>query len=104
MVKIRLAINQEFIIDIINLLDIGTYTNCIREGLIPTQCYEKTTERLYGANHSRLKIKYKISNVHIYNQNICFRTTFFLVKDLHQTIILGTPFLFVFYPSFVDKT
>jgi hypothetical protein len=67
--------------------------NCIQEGIIPTKYYEKTTEKLHQASGIRLNIEYKISNAHICNNGICFKTTFILVKNITSKIILGNPFL-----------
>lgn len=103
-VKIKLVINQEYVINTIVLLDIGADMNCVQEGLIPIQYFEKTTERFFRSNHSRLKRNYKISNVRICKQDICFKTTFILVKDLHPSIILETPFSSLIYPFSVDRT
>lgn len=61
LIEVHLIINQQYIIDI-RALD--TDMNYVR-GLIPTRYYEKFIERLSSANHYRLKINYKISNVHI---------------------------------------
>jgi hypothetical protein len=48
---------------------------------------------LHQANGARLNIEHKISNAHICNNGICFKTTFILVKNITSKIILGTPFL-----------
>lgn len=44
LMKVRLIINQE------HLLGTGADVNCVQEGLIPIQYYEKSIERLYSAN------------------------------------------------------
>lgn len=59
---------------------------------------EKTTQNLVNANKKKMKINYKVSNVHICNQNICYQTSFIFVNSLQQQIILGTPFLTQHYP------
>jgi hypothetical protein len=41
----------------------------------------------------KIQINYKLLNVHICNQRICFKNIFILVKDMTQQIILETPFL-----------
>lgn len=43
------------VVDTIALIDTRAYMNYVQEGLILTQYYEKTIEKLYSANHSRLK-------------------------------------------------
>lgn len=52
------VIDQEFTLETLALVD-----NIIREGLIPTCYYEKTTQAMFTANDQKLKIKYKLSNV-----------------------------------------
>ena len=72
--------------------------NCIQEGLIPLKYYEKSFERLTQANGEKLIINYKVPNVHICNDGICFETVFILIKDLSSKIILRNPFMALLYP------
>ena len=51
-----------------------------------------------GANSKSLKINYKLSNAHIFNQDICIKQTFILVRDLKEKVLLGVPFLNSIYP------
>jgi hypothetical protein len=95
-VKITLIINAEFQITTVALIDSGTDMNCIQERIIPTKYYEKTTKKLHQASRARLNIDHKISNAHVCNNEICFKTTFILVKNITSKIILRTPFLALF--------
>ena len=72
--------------------------NCIQKRLIHLKYYEKSSERLTHANGEKLIINYKIPNVHICNDGICFETIFVLIKDLSSKIILGNPFMALLYP------
>ena len=72
--------------------------NCIQEGLIPLKYYKKPSERLTQANGEKLIINYKIPNVHICNDEICFETFFVLIKNLYSKVILGNPFMALLYP------
>ena len=45
---------------------------------------KKTSQSLFGANGKRLAIKYKLTDVHIHNHDICIKQTFILVKDLNE--------------------
>jgi hypothetical protein len=72
--------------------------NCIQEEIITTKYYEKTTKKLHQARGPRLNIEYKIPNAHICNDEICFKTTFILVKKITSKIILGNQFLALLYP------
>jgi hypothetical protein len=53
---------------------------------------------LHQASGTRLNIEYKIPNAHICNDEICFKTTFSLVKNITSRIILGNPFLALLDP------
>ena len=70
--KITLVINKEFSLTKITLIDSGADMNCIQEGLISLTYCEKSSERLTQANSEKLIINYKIPNVHICNDGICF--------------------------------
>ena len=76
--------------------------NCIQEGLIPIQYYEKTGQELFVANKGKLYIEYKLQNVHICQDNYCFRTQFILVQNMTEPLILGTPFITLLYPFQVN--
>ena len=76
--------------------------NCLQEGLVLTQLYDKTRQTLFGANGRKLAIKYKLSDAHICNQGICIKQTFILVKDLKEKALLGVPFLSSIFPMWVD--
>ena len=97
-VKIALKIGKSFHKDFSALIDSGADLNCIREGLIPTTYYEKTTQKLFTANNSGLKIKYKLPEAQICNNGRCYNNSFILTKDITEEIILGTPFLTQIYP------
>ena len=72
--------------------------NCIKEGIIPTKYFEKTKEGLKSANGSNLNIQYKLSDICIENQNVFYKISFLLVKDLTTDIILGTSFIGLLKP------
>ena len=84
------------------MIDSGAALNCLQEGLVPTQLYEKTRQTLFGANGKKLTIKYKLSDAHICNQGICIKQTFILVKDLKEKTLLGVPSLSSIFPMWVD--
>ena len=96
--KITLVINNKFSLREIALIDSVVDMNCIQEGLIPLKYYEISSERLTQANGEKLIINYKIPNVHICNDGICFETIFVLIKGLSSKIILGNPFMALLYP------
>ena len=102
-IKIRIFIKPDFSKDIIALVDSGADINCIQEGLIPSGYFEKTLQRVVGANKQALQVKYKVSNAHVCNKNICYKISLLLVKDMNKEMILGTPFLSLLYPLTVDK-
>ena len=55
-----------------------------------------------SANSKPLAIYYKISNVHICNKNVCYKTSLLFVRDMNKEIILETPFLALLYLFKVD--
>ena len=89
-IKVTIKID-DYQITLIALLDIGADLNCIQEGLVPTKYFHKTRERLSSANGSQMHIDYKLPKVYICQNNVCFKTSFVLVKNLTDKIILGTP-------------
>ncbi|GAV90788.1 RVP domain-containing protein, partial [Cephalotus follicularis] len=92
-INITIIIQDSFKLQTTALIDSGAQMNCIQEGLIPTKYFEKTKQRLSTANGENLRVKFKITNVHICNEDICIKQSFILVKDLDIGIILGQPFL-----------
>jgi hypothetical protein len=104
---IRWHTNVKLIIDdhkieVIVLVDSGADLNCIQEGLIPTKYFEKSTERLNSANGSKMHIKYEINNAHVCKDKVCFKTSFVLVKNLNDKVILGLPFIHLLLPFTTD--
>ena len=62
--------------------------NCKQEGLIPLKYYEKSFERLTQANGEKLIINYKIRNVHICSDGVCFENVFVLINSFTMVILL----------------
>ena len=102
-VSLTIVVKDKFVFDIIALIDSGAAENCLQEGLVPIRLYEETSQSLFGANDKRLAIKYKLTDVHIYNHDICIKQTFILVKDLNEKALLGIPFLSSIYLMWVDN-
>ena len=50
-----------------------------------------------------MQIEFKLPKAHICQDNMCFKTTFVLVKNLADKVILGNPFLCSLYPFTVDS-
>ena len=100
-INVKLII-EDHEIEVIVLVDIGADLNCIQEGLIPTKYFEKSTERLNSANGSKMHIKYEINNAHVCKDKVCFKTSFVLVKNLNDKVILGLPFIHLLLPFTTD--
>ena len=100
--EVNLVIKGE-IFTTITLIDSGTDVNCIQEGLISTQYYEKTLEKVTSANGSKMNIQYKLSSAKICKGKICYNTSFVLIKNMNACMILGTPFLTLLYPFHVTE-
>jgi hypothetical protein len=98
-IKVNLVINKEYTINnIVALVDSGADMNCIQEGIVPTQYFEKTSQSLSNASGVKMIIKYKLNQVYICNKGICLETTFLCIRNLQQELILGTPFLSMIMP------
>ena len=92
-IKVKLFIKPDFCKEFLAFVESGADINCVQEGLTPTIYSEKTYQGVVSASSKPLAIDFKISNVHICNQNVCYKTSFLLVRDMNKEIILGTPFL-----------
>ena len=57
----------------------------------------KSIERLTQTNGKKLLINYKLPNVHVFNDGICFETVFGLIKSLSSKIILRNSFVDLLY-------
>ena len=66
---------------IIVMIDSGADMNYIQEGLIPSNYFEKSTERLVSVNGTQMKIKYELNNAHVCHGNVCFKIPSVLVKN-----------------------
>ena len=84
------------------MIDFGADMNCIQEGLIPSKYFEKSTERLVFANGSQMKIKYELKNAHVCHDNVYFKVSSVLVKNLTDKVILDLPFINALYPFLVE--
>uniref|UniRef100_A0A7N1A7L2 Peptidase A2 domain-containing protein n=1 Tax=Kalanchoe fedtschenkoi TaxID=63787 RepID=A0A7N1A7L2_KALFE len=102
-IKIKLLINNSFMIELIALIDSGADVSVIQEGLIPTKYFEKTTHSLRHAGGEKLQIDFKIPKAYICNNKVCIPESFLLVKNITNQVILGTPFLKqIFHITHID--
>ena len=79
------------------MIDSGADMNCIQEGLIPLKYYEKSTEKLFSANGTQMKIKYELNNAHVCHENVCFKISSILVKNMTVKVILVILFVNTLY-------
>lgn len=49
-----------------------------------------------------MNIKYELNNVHICQNNICFKINSFLVKNMTDKVILDMPFISSLYPFLIE--
>ncbi|KAI5339377.1 hypothetical protein L3X38_018649 [Prunus dulcis] len=84
------------------LFDSGADLNCIQEGLIPTKYYQKSRESLSTASGKSLQLNFELPKAHICQNKVCFKTSFVLVKNITDEVILGLPFLALLYPFQVE--
>ena len=97
--EVQIVVNKEYYFTIIALLDLGAYSNCIQEELILAKYYERTTEGLSQASGTSLSIDFGLQNTHVHRDGIYIQTTFVLVKNITNKVILGNPFITLLYPS-----
>ncbi|CAL9012684.1 unnamed protein product, partial [Prunus brigantina] len=99
----KVTINvKDFEFNTVALFDSGADLNCIKEGLVPTKYYKKSTESLSTASGKTLQINYEIPKAHVCQNKICFKTSFVLVKNITDKVILGLPFISMLYPFHVE--
>ena len=96
--KVRIVISKDFEFEVIALIDSGTDLNYIQEGIIPSKYFKKTRERLTSASGRKMQIEFRIPKAHVCQDNTCFKTTFVLVKNMTDMVILGNPFMCLLYP------
>ena len=101
--KVRIVISKDFEFEVVALIDSGADLNCIQEGIIPSKYFKKSRERLTSASGGKMQIEFKLPKAHVCQGNMCFKTTFVLVKNLTDKVILGNPFLCSLYPFTVDS-
>ena len=101
--KVKIVISKDFEFEVIALIDSGADLNCIQEGIIPSKYFKKTRERLTSASGGKMQIEFKIPKAHVCQDNTCFKTTFVLVKNMTDRVILGNPFMCLLYPFIIDS-
>ena len=101
--KVRIVISKDFEFEVIALIDLGADLNYIQEGIIPSKYFKKTRERLTSASGGKMQIEFKIPKAHVCQDNTCFKTTFVLVKNMIDRVILGNPFMCLLYPFITDS-
>ena len=97
LIRITLVFSDDFKLDTIALFDTGADLNCIKEGVVPKQFLQPTSEKLSAANNSKLHIAGK-TQAFVFNTGISLKTFFVVTKDINHTIILGTPFIDMLTP------
>ena len=100
--KSLIVVSHDYHFTVIAMIDSGADMNCIQEGLIPSQYFEKSIERLVSANGTQMKIKYELNNAHVCHGSVCFKIPSILVKNVTDKVILGLPFINALYPFLVE--
>ena len=50
-----------------------------------------------------MQIEFKIPKAHVCQDNTCFKTTFVIVKNMTDRVILRNPFMCLLYPFITDS-
>ena len=101
--RVTIVVAHDFQFSVVAMIDSGSDLNCIQEGLIPSKYFEKSSERLFSANGSQMKITYELNNAHVCQNNVCFKIPSVLVKNMSDKVILGIPFISALYPFLTEK-
>ena len=101
--KVRIVISKDFEFEVIALINSGADLNCIQEGIIPSKYFKKTRERLTSASGGKMQIEFKIPKAHVCQDNTCFKTTFVIVKNMTDRVILRNPFMCLLYPFITNS-
>ena len=103
-VKVKLLIGYNYKKEFIALVDSGADLNCIREGLISTKHFQKTSHILREVLRRKLDIKYKLTNAKIWQNGICLPINFTTIKNITSNkMILGNFLLEMIIPFSVDE-
>ena len=86
----------------LTLINSSADMNWIQEGIVPSKYYEKSTEKLFSANGTQMKIKYEIKTAHVCHDNVCFKIPSVLVKNMTDKVILDIPFINILYPFLTE--
>ena len=101
--KVRIVISKDFEFEVVALIDSDADLNCIQKGIIPSKYFKKTKEKLTSTSGGKMHIEFKIPKAHLCQDNTCFKTTFVLVKNMTDRVILGNPFMCLLYPFITDS-
>ena len=101
--KVRIVISKDFEFEVIALIDSSADLNCIQEGIIPSKYFKKTRERLTSTSGEKMQIEFKIPKSHVCQDNTCFKTTFVIVKNMTDRVILGNLFICLLYPFITNS-
>ena len=101
--KVRIVISKDFEFEVIALIDSGADLNYIQEGIIPSKYFKKTKERLTSTSGGKMQIEFKIPKINVCQDNTCFKTTFVLVKNMTDRVILGNSFMCLLYAFITDS-
>ena len=104
--KVRIVISKDIEFEVIALIDSGADLNCIQKGIIPSKYFKKTRERLTSASGGKMQIQFKVPKAHVCQDNTCFRTTFVIVKNMTDRVILGNLFMcrYILSPEIVRES
>ncbi|KAG8645457.1 hypothetical protein MANES_10G066150v8 [Manihot esculenta] len=88
LIKLKIKLSENFIIDTIALFDTGADLNCIKSSLVPRRFWNKTKEKLSTANRTKLNILGKTEAL-IVNQDLEIKTVFLLSQQISHMEILS---------------
>jgi len=87
LIRITLIFSEDFKLDIIVLFDTGAYLNFIKEGVVPKQFLQNTSEKLSATNNSKLHIAGK-TQASVFNNGISLKTFFVTILIIPSFLAL----------------
>ncbi|KAL3524765.1 hypothetical protein ACH5RR_013137 [Cinchona calisaya] len=103
-ISVTLAINNKYNFSRIAMIDTRIDICTMREGLVPTRYFEKSTTALRAGEGSQIQVNYKLNNKCIFSEeknSICL--PFVLTKAISEHVRLGPPFFVKMHPYFCDE-
>ena len=89
--KVKIVLCHEYEFNVIAMVNSGADV-----------CHDKSIEKKFSTNGTKMKIKYDLNNAHVFHDNVCFKIPSILVKNMTNKVILGIHFINSLYPFLTE--